>query len=403
MSIIMVKPPENAVVTRHNNLIEARYHLTVQEKRLVLWILTLISPDDTDVNTIFRVGIKDFAEYVGVDRNKNIYAQMTKVTERLLSRKAFDVGSIESGRLLQVKWISSADYNLREGYVEIEISKKLKPYLIGLNKDFTSLQLRHAVALSSFYAIRLYEILKQYASIGMRKCTVDELREYFGIDDTKYKQYTDFRKKAIDIAVREINGKTDIFVSYEEKKDVRRVGSLLFTIRKKTAAEEAIAEATPDDGERAKLMRRLVELGMPETEAIRMLDTYAEDPERVPWHLDRLEREKKAGTIKKTPLAWIRWAVKDDLREQQTLFNPESRKISDALVREMEQVRGSMARLTTDENKAYRAEFEHELQAGKLGKFQQTQFGIKAWSSETTKRAWLKFMAGKLGVSCSVL
>ena len=392
----------NALVTRHNHLIEARYHLTLQEKRLILWLMSEIQPSDDDL-TVFRIPVKEFAEFVGIDKNKNIYSQMANITRRLLDRKSFEIEDKDSGRLLQVNWLASADYHLRDGFVDIEISRKLKPYLLNLKQEFTSLQLRYAVALSSFYAIRLYELLKQYESIGFRKCTIDELREYFGICEGKYKFYKDLRTYTVDIAIREINEKTDILVSYEEKKDGRRVGSLLFTIRRKTAAEDAGAEAPPAAGERVQLVGRLAALGMSEAEAARMLDTYqTEDPERVPWHLDELARLEKAGggKIRKTPLAWMRWAVKEDLREQRPLA---SVKASNAIASEKERIKGGMARLTTDEKAAYRQEFEREVAAGKLGKLQKSRFDQSGWNSETTKRAWLKFMAGKLGVACGAL
>lgn len=401
----MIHTKENAVVTRHNKLIEARYHLTVQEKRLVLWLLSEIQPGDTELN-IFRIGVSDFAKFVGIDGNKKIYEELAVITERLLNRTSFSIQDVDDrGKktITHVKWIASVKYFFGYGYVDIEISKQLLPYLFDLKREFTSLQLRHAVALSSFYAIRLYELLKQYESIRTRECTINELREYFGICEGKYKFYKDLRTYTVDIAVREINEKTDILVSYEEKKDGRRVGSLLFTIRRKTAAEDAAAEAPPADGERVQLARRLVALGMSEAETARMLDTYqTEDPERVPWHLDELARLEKAGggKIRKTPLAWMRWAVKEDLREQRPLA---SVKASNAIASEKERIKGGMARLTTDEKAAYRQEFEREVAAGKLGKLQKNRFDQTGWNSETTKRAWLKFMAGKLGVACSAL
>jgi len=40
--IIVTKPKEKALVKRHNHLIEARYRLTLQEQRLLLWLFSEI-------------------------------------------------------------------------------------------------------------------------------------------------------------------------------------------------------------------------------------------------------------------------------------------------------------------------------------------------------------------------
>ena len=38
----------STVIFQHNNLIEARYSLTLQEKRLILWLISKIQPEEED-------------------------------------------------------------------------------------------------------------------------------------------------------------------------------------------------------------------------------------------------------------------------------------------------------------------------------------------------------------------
>ncbi len=40
--------PPSVVVFQHNNLIEARYSLTLQEKKIILWLTSQIQSDDKD-------------------------------------------------------------------------------------------------------------------------------------------------------------------------------------------------------------------------------------------------------------------------------------------------------------------------------------------------------------------
>ena len=70
---------------------------------------------------------------------------------------------------------------------------------------------------SSFYAIRLYELLihqmnfLDYNGDETFSYTVDELRELL-FCETKFTRFADFRRKVLNVAVREINEKSDIHV-----------------------------------------------------------------------------------------------------------------------------------------------------------------------------------------------
>jgi hypothetical protein len=42
--LLCTVPDETAVVVKHNKLIEAKYRLTLQEKRILLWLMSEIQP-----------------------------------------------------------------------------------------------------------------------------------------------------------------------------------------------------------------------------------------------------------------------------------------------------------------------------------------------------------------------
>lgn len=55
-----VSVKENQFIVKSNALIEARYRLTLQEARIILWLLIQIHPDDEDFKE-HKMNIKDFA------------------------------------------------------------------------------------------------------------------------------------------------------------------------------------------------------------------------------------------------------------------------------------------------------------------------------------------------------
>ena len=77
----LVIPNEKALVTKHNKLIQAKYSLTLQEKRLIYWLISEIRPDDGDFKP-YRVSVKELAAFLGLENDNRIYQQMAQVTER---------------------------------------------------------------------------------------------------------------------------------------------------------------------------------------------------------------------------------------------------------------------------------------------------------------------------------
>jgi hypothetical protein len=52
-----------AVVLKHNTLINARYTLSLQEQRVILWLASQVQPGDTDFKE-YRLPIGEFARIV---------------------------------------------------------------------------------------------------------------------------------------------------------------------------------------------------------------------------------------------------------------------------------------------------------------------------------------------------
>lgn len=317
MELIVAHPKDNALVVKHNYLIEGRYDLTLQEKRLILWLISEIKIDDKALRS-YRVSIKELAEFVGIEHNKKIYSQMEDVTKRLMQR-VVSVRS-ENGKVLELfHWVSYARYDEGSGYAEFRLSDELAPYLLELKKNFTKLSLRYAISLKSAHAIRIYEILKQYETIGERTITISEIREYCGIKPEQYKLYADIRIYVITIAQREINSKTDIRFDYEEIKTGRKVTAVRFFISKN---DRQTIDEVADDPTLARLLSRMIGNGLQEAQAREYLMTYP--VELVTWAIEELGRRAKKGDKIDNPAGWLIKAIEEDWRPQQrTIFDAE--------------------------------------------------------------------------------
>ncbi|MFK4064179.1 replication initiation protein, partial [Brucella anthropi] len=86
-------------------------------------------------------------------------------------------------------------------------------------------------SLSSFYAVRLYELMSQFLKLGERSCTLDQLRQMLDLGD-KYQDVKNLRVRVIDPALKELNANTDLAVTAEPMRKGRKIVGFSFTISK---------------------------------------------------------------------------------------------------------------------------------------------------------------------------
>jgi len=228
---LWIKPTriENLKVAKLNSLIEAKYKLSKNEQKLILLLISQLGVDDEDFKPI-RFKVADIHKFLGLKKETN-YTYLKCLTENLLS-KVLKIYDPKKNSLLQINWLSSAEYFVKEGIIELQFDPKLKPFLLKLKKNFTQYYLKIAIRFDSGYSIRLYELLKQYENIGKRIMAVSELKELLWIPKQKYKKYHDFKKRVILKAQKELFEKADIFFDFVEEKKWKKIERIIFLIKK---------------------------------------------------------------------------------------------------------------------------------------------------------------------------
>jgi plasmid replication initiation protein len=243
-----VRMTEKTLVVQHNKIIEARYHLSVVEQRLIKVLVSMISPEDEDFKD-YRIRVADMVNLLGITHS-NFYRDMHAVAKRLVGN-ALSI-STEDGFIV-VSWLAHVEYKEGAGHVELSFSPKLKPYLLQLKAHFTKYELGNIARLRKSYAIRIYELCKQYERIGRRRFEVEELRAILGIEKDEYKSIRDFKRRALLPAQKEVNEKTDINLDIEEEKHGRKILAFVFHIAANKKKEEQ-HEEKPLSAQEAALM-----------------------------------------------------------------------------------------------------------------------------------------------------
>jgi plasmid replication initiation protein len=226
---------KNSVIAiQHNNLVQAKYSMTLQQKRVMIWLVSQIKPTDED----FKEHILSVKELIEVCQlsGESAYKQLKDITFSLIEKgiRIIDITTPKEDIETQISWLSSAKY--RYGRVTLTFSPELKPYLLLLKERFTAINMIDMMQFKSVHAIRIYELLKQYENIGERILDIEEIKECCGVKD-KLRKYDHFEKYLLLIAKREINEKSDIYFDFERIKPFRKIEGIKFIITKNKAYE----------------------------------------------------------------------------------------------------------------------------------------------------------------------
>lgn len=226
---------KNLVVCKSNKVIEAGYKLTLNEQRVVLACIGQVnSTRELSATDEFELSAKDFAKLFAVSED-NAYHALLDVAKSLFNRYIvldYPYPDRPKVKRLEMRWISSIKHLPDDGKVILMFAQDVMPFLSELKHTFTQYRLEHIGKMTSIYAIRLYELLMQWQSTGKREVEIDWLKKQFQIEDG-YDRMSDFKKRVLDPAIKDINEHSNLIVAWTQRKTGRRVTHLLFTFSEK--------------------------------------------------------------------------------------------------------------------------------------------------------------------------
>ena len=226
------------LVVKSNRLVEASYRLTLNEQRIILYAICRSREEQKGLFPHEPVVITAdaFAKHFPSIDKSNVYLQLKDAMDALYDRSVTLHETDEDTGLPQVsktRWISKASYIDGAGRIKIVFTADVIKYITRLEKEFTSYQLEKVGNMTSFYAVRIYEMLAQNREIGNRTLNLKSLRETLQIGPDEYKLTADFIRKVIEVAVDQINKHSDLNVKYEPKKTGRAITDFVFKIKTK--------------------------------------------------------------------------------------------------------------------------------------------------------------------------
>lgn len=228
----------NKTVTKANDLIQkSRFNLSLQQQKIVLYLISQITPYDEDFK-LYKFSIAEFCRVCGIDDNNGQTYRELKTAIKEIADKSLWV-SIDEKRETLLRWIEKPYIDASSGTIQLRLDNDMKPFLLQLKENFTSYELLWTLHFKSKYTIRLYELVKSIhfheLECYQRRYSVEELKRL--LDGEVYKEYRDFKRRALVPAVQEINQYSDKSISFEEIRRGRKVLGIEFSISSKDSLE----------------------------------------------------------------------------------------------------------------------------------------------------------------------
>lgn len=257
MSSMFAKKSKDEVVKTHR-LNTAIQKLSLAEIRLMQLAIIDARETGTGIDSVTPLPIhaSRYADAFGVTR-QTAYEILIDA-ENSLFRRYFTFLDEMDGKPVRSHWVSQAKYLDDEAIIEIMLTPAVVKEITRIdakkNKTlFTKFALEQVASMKSVYSVRLYELLTQWRKAKKVGFALDVFRGQLGIDENEYKAMSDFKKRVLDLAVREINEKSDLNVSYTQiKKGVSIVG-FEFKVLTKNNPKNTRQESTGRDADTADM------------------------------------------------------------------------------------------------------------------------------------------------------
>ena len=166
------------LVVKSNKLVQALQTLTLSETRLLQ--LAIVDARETgqglSAEEPLELNASRYATAFNVSPDA-AYLALVEAEDSLFKRQ-FTITN-EDGTLTKSRWIQDANYRKGEGRILVTLTRVVIEHVTkidGFEQYFTSYHLKKTSDFKSVYAVRLYELLMQWKSVG--KTPIYELNAY---------------------------------------------------------------------------------------------------------------------------------------------------------------------------------------------------------------------------------
>ncbi len=214
ISLPLIYHPDDAKnhVKQHWNITFARQKkVSVVAKRIMSKVMAMIRDDDNQLRPYYQMKVTDVAP--SNSDISSLYKEMKKAFDELTDLKWL-IEDIEKQRFHYRHLLNTSDANCgyKDGIITVVLNPVLKPYFIEL-AHYTTYELKHYMHFSSWYSMRMFELLSAFKDTGIMEKSISDLRQLLDCEN-KYPNANDFIKYTLAEPLEELE-KTPLAFSYE--------------------------------------------------------------------------------------------------------------------------------------------------------------------------------------------
>lgn len=226
----------NDIVAIQNKVNAVYKGFTLDEKRLFV-IATpqarVIKPNEYE--PIF-VSVHEFARETGLS-NKKAYEALKQATDRLFERH-FRIKTEK--KTARIRWCWKTEYI--DGGANLYFTPDVLEVLSKLDKDnpFTKYAKETVLELRGDYTLDLYHLAKKHENMGKKynksasfEISKTDFFEFLDIPEAYKTRMNNLTARVIEPAVKEVNAKTDLTLTYEKIRHGRKIWGFKFNIKSK--------------------------------------------------------------------------------------------------------------------------------------------------------------------------
>ena len=230
------------LIVKDNALITASHKLGEVEQRLILLAILKGREFCDSVEQLkgkeLIIHADDYMQTFGVDRSVAYKALKQAVMGLFDAKWGYKYINDKGNKVVRYeRFTQSAQYVEGEGTVSFRFADAIIPMLVELERNFTTYEIKQVAELSSSYAMRLYEFFMQHldkkTGKGWLDISLDDLRFRFGLLPTEYQAMKDFKKRVLELSLKQINTKTDLSATYTQRKQGRVIVGFRFDFENK--------------------------------------------------------------------------------------------------------------------------------------------------------------------------
>lgn len=235
-----VKKSQKYLVTQDNQFIYAKYgDTTANELKFFYYIISKLNSINDKGFEACEIPINEIlGEVLEHETMDNHYTYIKKLCESLSKRYLLDetlsidpITNKEVDNFKTMPLFRFLEYTKGQATIKYQLNDCLKPYLLGLRKNFTQIPLQHILPIRSGYAIRIYQILLSELKQNRNETTryLIELQDILCVPKSFY-EWINFKRRVLEPSLKEINATTDIVASYRTKKERQKITEIVFEI-----------------------------------------------------------------------------------------------------------------------------------------------------------------------------